>query len=282
MKLIDIINRRLEPVPWDEGDNIPWNESGFSERMLLEHLSQEHDAASRRSVKLDQHVEWIQREVLHGRPSRILDLGCGPGLYTERLARLGHTCTGIDFSPASIRYARETEARAHLNCNYVHDDLRHAAYGNGYGLAMFLFGEFNVFRPTDIRSILHKAHDALAPNGLLLIESSTYDSLFRMGHLAPHWATSSGGLFSAFPHLELHEYFWDEAIETATRRWMIIDAASSDVALYAATYQAYSTESVTTTLSECGFESMRVYPSLIGIPDETQSDFMVIVASAMA
>ena len=27
------------PEPWDEGDNIPWNEPGFSRRMLREHLT---------------------------------------------------------------------------------------------------------------------------------------------------------------------------------------------------------------------------------------------------
>jgi hypothetical protein len=32
--------------------------------MLREHLSQAHDAASRRSAIIEAHIEWIQREVL--------------------------------------------------------------------------------------------------------------------------------------------------------------------------------------------------------------------------
>jgi predicted TPR repeat methyltransferase len=47
--------------------------------------------------------------VLQSEPQRILDLGCGPGLYTQRLASLGHTCVGIDISPASIAYARRVQ-----------------------------------------------------------------------------------------------------------------------------------------------------------------------------
>lgn len=39
--------------------------------------------------------------------SRILDLGCGPGHETMRLALTGATVTGIDFSEECIRVARE-------------------------------------------------------------------------------------------------------------------------------------------------------------------------------
>lgn len=41
-----MINRTKIPEPWSEGEKIPWNEPAFSERMLKEHLSQNHDAAS--------------------------------------------------------------------------------------------------------------------------------------------------------------------------------------------------------------------------------------------
>ena len=102
MNLLDMINRSSVPVPWAEGDNIPWHDPGFSRRMLKEHLSQDHDAASRRFEKIDRHVNWIHHKVLSGRPTKILDLGCGPGLYASRLAKMGHECIGIDYSPASI------------------------------------------------------------------------------------------------------------------------------------------------------------------------------------
>jgi hypothetical protein len=56
MNLIDIVNRIPIPEPWVEGEKIPWNEPAFSARMLQEHLSQEHDAASRRFATIDAHV----------------------------------------------------------------------------------------------------------------------------------------------------------------------------------------------------------------------------------
>ena len=136
MNLLDLINRIQVPAPWSEGEKIPWDEPGFSERMLKEHLSQEHDAASRRFGKIDAHVDWIHHRLLSGRATRILDLGCGPGLYASRLARLGHECVGIDFSPASIAYGVETAEREGLACTYVQEDVRNDIYDNDFGLVM--------------------------------------------------------------------------------------------------------------------------------------------------
>ena len=165
MNLLDIVDRQRIPRPWAEGEKIPWDDPEFSKRMLKEHLSQAHDAASRRSEIIDVHVGWIHNHVLKGEPTRVLDIGCGPGLYTQRLARLGHQCTGIDFSPASIAYAREQAERAGLDCKYIQADIRTADFGEGYGLVMFIFGEFNVFRPAEAKDLLIKAHRALVPNG---------------------------------------------------------------------------------------------------------------------
>jgi 2-polyprenyl-3-methyl-5-hydroxy-6-metoxy-1,4-benzoquinol methylase len=117
LDLMNVVQRTPKPEPWAEGEKIPWNEPWFSRRMLREHLSQEHDWASRRALTIQEHVDWIHREVLSGRSSRILDLGCGPGFYTSRLAELGHECTGVDFSPASIAYATDFARLKHLRCS---------------------------------------------------------------------------------------------------------------------------------------------------------------------
>ncbi|MEK9676502.1 MAG: class I SAM-dependent methyltransferase, partial [Chloroflexota bacterium] len=59
MKFSDVLNRKIPPEPWSEGEKIPWDEPEFSRRMLKYHLSQDSDAASRRTEIIDSHVEWI-------------------------------------------------------------------------------------------------------------------------------------------------------------------------------------------------------------------------------
>lgn len=275
MKISDLIDRAAKPAPWSEGDNIPWHEPGFSGRMLKEHLSQEHDAASRRTPTIERHVEWIQTALLSSRPSSVLDLGCGPGLYSSRLARLGHRCTGIDYSPASIAYAREVAAVEKLPCRYELSDLRTADYGAGYGLAMLIFGEFNVFKPQDARTILRKAHGALAEGGLLLLEPHTFAAVQAIGEEGASWYSSQGGLFSDRPHLCLQESHWDAVTRTATVRYFVVDGLTGDVTRYAQSFQAYSDDELWAVLAECGFGEPRVYPSLAGELEESDDSLIM-------
>lgn len=278
MNYLEVVNRSAHPLPWAEGDNIPWNDPAFSERMLMEHLSQEHDAASRRFEIIDRHVAWIRQTVLHGFTTHILDLGCGPGLYSSRLAQAGHVCVGIDFSPASIRYASEHAQFAGLNCRYTCQDVRTAEFGSGYGLAMMIFGEFNVFRPTDARLILQKAYAALDPGGVLLLEPSTFDHVKAMGQEKPEWYTRQHGLFSDTPYLCLEDHYWDEHARVSTMRYFIVDAATAQVTRYASSQQAYTEEDLAVLLRDCGFSGVVFYPSLMGVGDSAQQMFMAVTA----
>lgn len=277
MDLCSLIDRTPVPAPWSEGEKIPWHEPGFSERMLREHLTQEHDRASRRFATIDAHVSWIHQRLLHSRPGRILDLGCGPGLYMSRLARRGHGCVGIDFSPASVAYATDTAKRDGLRCRYVLEDIRSARYGTGFDLVMLIFGEFNVFRPADARLILHKACGALVPGGALLLEPSTFEAIREEGRLGSSWYSASSGLFLDRPHLCLTEHFWDAESCAVTTRYCVVDT-QGQVTRYASSSQAYTEGQYQAMLAECGFADEAIYPSLTGDYDEDQSEFFGVVA----
>jgi len=277
MTLADLVNIPRPPVPWQEGDNIPWDDPAFSKRMLCEHLSQDHDAASRRKEIVDAHVAWIHTHVLRERSTRILDLGCGPGLYTSRLAKLGHTCVGVDFAPAAVAHAREEAEAESLPCEYRLGDLRTTDYGGDYGLVMQVFGEINVFAPDDARAILRKAGEALAANGELLLEAHTFEVVERAGRAAPTWRVVKQGLFSDRPHLYLEEGFWDNQALTSTTRYIIVDAATASVTTSAISLQAYTEEGYRALLAECGFSAVEFIPSLTG-EAAPESDFIVVSA----
>jgi SAM-dependent methyltransferase len=262
MQLLDLVRRDPLPRPWAEGDNIPWHDPDFSARMLREHLSQEHDHASRRAPTIDRHVAWIHTALLGQRPGRVLDLGCGPGLYSSRLARLGHACTGIDYSPASIAFARQEADRDNLACTYTLADFRAAAYGEGYDLALLIFGEFNVFRPADAQLLLDKCWASLDPGGLLLLEPHTFAAVEQIGCRPATWYSSPADLFSPAPHLVLMEAAWDAAAQTAAQRYYVVDAASGAVERYAQTMQAYREDQYRRLLAGHGFDPVDVFPGL--------------------
>lgn len=204
----------------DEG-KIPWNDPAFSQRMLENHLSQEHDWASRRMTVIKQQVEWIARQ-LPGSAS-ILDLGCGPGFYTRLLAERGFTCTGVDFSPASIEWARQQAQSAGLNINYIQKDIRKYRPDEPFDFIMMTFGEFNVFSAADAQTIINNCAQWLVPNGRILIEVHTYDEVKRQGMEQASWKRCTRGLFLAVPHILLTENGWDEATQSSSTRFWAIE-----------------------------------------------------------
>ena len=279
MKLVDLANQPRPLLPWDEGDNIPWHEPEFSERMLQEHLNQNHDAASRRLTRIEEHVSWIHYRLLLEHPTRILDLGCGPGLYTSRLSELGHDYVGIDYSPASIAYVRKQANEKKLSCKYLLDDVRTIEYGTDFGLVMMIFGEFNSFSSTDAKTILKKAFQALNYNGILLLEPHTFDGVRGTGEKKTStWYWAQKGLFSDRPHLCLEEKFWDADRRTSTTRYFIIDTVTGDVLKCAQSAQSYTNEEYHSLITEIGFEDIQSYPALTGEADESQEVLLVVTA----
>ena len=165
-----------------------------------------------------------------------------------------------------------------LRCIYLQEDVREARYGVGYRLAMLIFGEFNTFHPSDARTILRNAHAALVEGGTLLLEPMRADAMERLGRSGSHWHSSPAGLFSDRPHLYLEEQFWDEQSRTHTTRYFVVDAATGEVEAHASTQQAYTQDDLSELLVECGFHTIRFYPSLMGASDDSQHDFFAVTA----
>lgn len=158
-----------------EESKIPWDEPAFSQRMLENHLSQDHDWASRRQDVIEQQVAWIASLLPAG--AHILDLGCGPGFYTHRLAERGFHCTGVDFSPASVSWARQQAQNAGLNIDYIQQDIRTYCPDEPFDFIMMTFGELNVFSTMDAHSLISLCAQWLVPGGKLLTEVHTFEEV---------------------------------------------------------------------------------------------------------
>jgi SAM-dependent methyltransferase len=217
---------------------------------------------------------------LRATPSLVLDLGCGPVRYASRLAALGHLCLGIDYSPASIRYARERAAETGQGCTYVEGDLRQADFGRDYDLAMLLYGELNVFSPDDALWILCKERAALRHGGRLLLEPHPLATIEAMGARPATWWTSGSGLFAEAPHVVLTEHVWNAERRTATLRTYVVDAATAAVERHAQTFQGYHDEAYRALLARAGFEEVRVHASLTGSDGAVEAGFIDITARA--
>ena len=268
MNLADLVNRQPAEL-WAPGSKIPWHEADFSRRMLREHLSQDHDRASRRFEIVDRQVGWLHGSVLAGRAGCVLDLGCGPGFYANRLARLGHRCLGFDFSPASVEHARSEAER---------EDLRRAELGTGFDAALLVFGELNTFPPEEAREILTRARQALAPGGAMVLEVHEEDFVNASGQAAPFWYTARQSVFSDDPHLCLRECSWHPRARVAIERWFVLHQDGSAVDTYTSTLQGYSRAAYADLLEAAGFTESEEVESLEGPGGEPAQGLFVLVA----
>jgi SAM-dependent methyltransferase len=151
------------------GTAVMWTNPYISRKLLEFHLNPEVDAASRKPESIIRTVDWILSSA-SSVPINILDLGCGPGLYAERLAAAGHRVTGVDFSANSIAYARsETEKRG-SGITYLHKSYLEPLFENAFDLAMIIYTDFCVLCPPDRERFLKNVCRALRPGGLFLFD----------------------------------------------------------------------------------------------------------------
>jgi SAM-dependent methyltransferase len=171
--------RRLRPstlpeklTPFDPDVELDWGKPEYGRRLLREHLDQSHDSASRREAAVNAMVGRIAR-ILPSPPARVLDAGCGPGLYAERLAALGHNVLGVDVDTAALRYARARLRRRRLrgSVRYQRADLRDLALSrDGFDAALLIYYVLEAFARGDQPRVLQRIAAGMKPGGVVIAE----------------------------------------------------------------------------------------------------------------
>lgn len=104
-------------------------------------------------------------EPLAGRTA--LDVGCGAGLLTEPLARMGARATGLDAAPENIGAARAHAAAAGLDLEYIAGGIE-AVAGRRFDLVVSMEVVEHV---ADTRAFAQGLADALADGGLMVLST---------------------------------------------------------------------------------------------------------------
>lgn len=276
------IYRRPAPaVPWRDGANLPWDEPAFSERMLREHLDQGHGAASRQRPEILRQADWLW-ERLDLRPgARLLDITCGPGLYSVEFARRGVEVTGIDFGPASIYYARELADAQGLadRCRFIQADVRaelprHA--GQGYDAALFIYGQLAVFTRAEAAALLAGAAQALRPGGRLALELLNFERIDKTH--STWWFTDERGLWGDAPFLNLGERFWDAEQRASIDRFWVIHLQSGALQEIGLSDNGYESDELLALLAANGFSQAGAYPAWDGLDLYDAQEWVAYVA----
>jgi 2-polyprenyl-3-methyl-5-hydroxy-6-metoxy-1,4-benzoquinol methylase len=244
--------------------------------MLEAHLDDTTDAASRRPAQRAAALAWIGG-FLPAAGASLLDLGCGPGLYAEALARSGHAVTGLDLSASSIACARKRASAAGLSIGYRVADYLRDDLGSGYGLAMMIYCDFGALRPADESAILRRVRDALAPGGLFVFD--VFGPEFgAAAKESRSWHASAGaGFWSREPHLVLEETFVYPEEGCAAHQSLVL-AEGKERALYRSWDRWFTEAELARLLGEAGFRLETLRRDLVAPNDFAPSEVLFAAA----
>ncbi|MEA5114993.1 MAG: methyltransferase domain-containing protein [Geobacteraceae bacterium] len=248
------------PQLYESETDAMWTDPYISKQLLQFHIDPDNDMASRGKAKIDLIVNWMLSEVCKGK-LEILDLGCGPGLYAEALAKKGHHVTGIDFSKTSIDYAKESSNRNGLKNDYICMNYLDFNENNKYDLAALIYLDFCVLKPGEREKVLLNVYKALKPNGTFIFDTVNSENIEEKT-LKESWEVCQKGFWSDRPYLVLNRGAHYQEAKVLLNQHIVIDEDENiRNYLFWSTYYEY--EDIEPILRQTGFRNIQKHENVL-------------------
>lgn len=243
-----------------------WTDEYISKTLLKTHLDESNNAASRNSVNRTKIINWINSNIKPS--SKIIDFGCGPGLYAYELGKLGHNVLGIDFNKASYEYARANKTIENL-VGYKYSDYIKDSFTGKFNLAMMIFCDFSALIPRDQIVLLNKVKGILDNDGLFIFDVFGTSAMKDIQEKRD-WTISHGNDFwSDEPYLlntEIKKYKDENTIGT---RYYLINQNTGKIKEFILWLQYYTENSIKKLMKDNGFDVIGINNDLINYNEET-------------
>ena len=154
-------------------------------------------------------------ELLGGKPTTALDLGCGPGRHALPLADAGLEVTAVDTSPSLL--AQLEDQRGDRAIEIVEADMREFSRPQAFDLIVVMWTSFGYFEDeSDHERVLANIRESLKPGGRLVLDLVGLEYLCR--NLQPVHLTEydDGRILVERPDLT-------ENMTRLENEWMLID-----------------------------------------------------------
>ena len=112
----------------------------------------------------------------------VLELGCGTGSMTERLAMAGYDMIGSDLSPDMLEIAMEKKDASGLNILYLLQDMREfELYGTVRAIVSVCDSMNYILEEEDLLQVFRLANNYLDPGGMFIFDLNTTKKYRDMG-----------------------------------------------------------------------------------------------------
>ncbi|MEE4263452.1 MAG: methyltransferase domain-containing protein [Desulfobacteraceae bacterium] len=271
---LERINERPEPFQCYTASEL-WTDEHTSKQMLSYHLDGASDVSSRNAEFIHRSVKWIASEFNIGPGTRIADFGCGPGLYSTRLAKHGAKVTGIDFSGRSISYAKEVAAREQLNINYVKQNYLEFETEDRFDLVLMIMCDFCALSPTQRKDVLSKFYRILKPGGSVLLDVYSLSAFEQKKETATYEVNLLDGFWSPDKYYGFLNTFKYGEEMVSLDKYTIVE--SERVRTIYNWLQYFAPGDLENEFREAGFSVEGLYSDVAGTPyNQKSSEFAAI------
>ena len=256
-----------------------WTDEHTSEQMLAYHLNGEIDLSSRRTSSIDDAVRWMKNHFELSGSSKIIDFGCGPGLYTSRFARLGTEVYGIDFSSRSIQYAKAHAKRENLGVTYVEADYLNYQTEGAFDLVTMIMCDLCALSPTQRAAMLAKFNGLLSDQGRIVLDVYSMAAFADKQEGLVCEKNQLNGFWSADPYYGLVASFKFEDEMVSLDKYTIVER--NRIREIYNWLQYFSPDLLEREAQAAGLEVDEVYGDVAGRPyDADATEFAVVMKRA--
>jgi cyclopropane fatty-acyl-phospholipid synthase-like methyltransferase len=277
-KHLEAINRRPKPFESYTAEAL-WTDPHTAAQMLSCHLNPDVDLSSRRHSFIERSVEWIVEHFGVGNDTRIADFGCGPGLYANRLAKLGAKVTGIDFSQHSLDHAAQVAKEAGLSVDLVHQNYLEFQSTKRFDLIMMIMCDFCALSPEQRAWLLQNFAAHLAPGGAVLLDAYSLAAFDGREELASYEANQLQGFWSPHRYYGFLNVFKYDGAKVVLDKYTIIEPERTRTVYNWLQY--FSLEAITDEFAQVGLSVEEHYGDVAGgLYDEARDEFAVVARRA--
>ncbi|MDL2237717.1 class I SAM-dependent methyltransferase [Christensenellaceae bacterium OttesenSCG-928-K19] len=159
------------PKLYDAGTASFWDDDHISVGLLEQHLDLKSDDATRNHFFVDISSHWITESFPPVDFHRLLDLGCGAGVYAEKFYLAGYQVAGVDISRRSIRYAASHAKKEGYSIQYQHMDYLTLNFREQFDIVTMTGCEYGTLSPGNRNLLLKKIYAALKPGGVIVLDA---------------------------------------------------------------------------------------------------------------
>jgi len=273
--LLKAINKKLKPYSRYTTPDL-WCTPYIAKQMLSYHLNQETDLASRKTAFIDRSVIWMAKYFRINAQTKICDFGCGPGLYTTRLALLGAQVTGIDFSKTSISYAKAVAKQHKLEIDYVLQNYLTFSSLQKFDLITMIYCDYCALSPKQRRQLLKIFFNLLKDDGRVFFDVSSTAHFDAKKTTATLEYSGEKGFWSAKPYFVFANAFKYDDECLLLDKFTIVEAKRIRESYN--WLQCFSKKTITAELKQNNFKVIDCFANVAGEPYEKSFPEMAIVA----